>query len=78
MKISSTAHILQDHFWKINHINILFWTLFVRDQIVVIRIKFQYKGNLIRYGYPHYKDKMVMKLSYLYDGNIITSKISLH
>ena len=34
----------------------------------------QYKEGLSRYGYFHYKDKMVMKPSYLDNGNSCTGK----
>ena len=34
----------------------------------------QYKDGLFRYGYFHYKDKAVMRLSYLYNGNSYTIK----
>ena len=34
----------------------------------------QYKDNLSRYGYSHYKDKMVIRPSYLYNGKPYTGK----
>ena len=36
---------------------------------------FHYKDSLSSYGYFCFKDKMVMRLSYLYNGNPYTGKM---
>ena len=36
---------------------------------IIYWAQFQYKYRLSRYGYFHYKDKTVSRLSYLYNGN---------
>ena len=41
------------------------------------RALFQYKDHLSRYDCIHYKDKTVMRLSYLYDRNPYTGKTNL-
>ena len=36
--------------------------------------RFQYKGRIYPYMYFHYKDKKVVRPSYLYNGNLYTGK----
>ena len=47
-----------------------------RKTSVEIRALSQYKDRLFRYSYSHYKDKTVMRLSYLYNGNLYIDKMT--
>ena len=42
-----------------------------------IRVEFQYKDHLFRYWYSHYKDKSIVRLSYIDDGNSYTGRIPI-
>ena len=73
-------------------VSLIFFLLFV-DKIATVDVQLlimklvlklriwvlsQYKDHLSMYGDFHYKDKMVMRLSYLYNGNTYTGKTSLY
>ena len=50
------------------------WILTMGRSWPTQRALFQYKDHLSRYGYFHYKDKTVVRPSYLYKGNSYTGK----
>ena len=43
---------------------------------IVAWVLSQYKNHLSRYGDSHYKDKKVVRLSYIYNGNSYTDKMT--
>ena len=52
------------------------WSLFL--QKISASLLSQYIDHLFRYGHFHNKDKMVMRQSYIYNGNPYTDKIAFY
>ena len=52
--------------------------LYLRNHGDLIWVQFQYKDWLSRYRDAHYEDKMVMRPSYLYNGNSYTRRWHLY
>ena len=60
---------LTDHIYKTKSIG-------KQNYTVACETLSQYKDHFSRYGDFHYKDKMVIGLSYLYNGNPYTTKMA--
>ena len=54
------------------------WYMYQWSTVYISRDLWQYKDQLSWYGDSHYKDEMVVRPSYLYNGNQITRKTGLY